>query len=92
VADVLPGHGASGRHSRRAPEGASIPDALAAGLSDGEKDLIVAEETLAWELGRPFVPETLRDEYDRRTVRGIHLHRHALGMEELWPDDPVAGG
>jgi len=62
-------------------------DAVAGGLSYEEKGLVVDEESLAWSLGRPFVPEHLLAEFDERARRGIHYHRFRLWLDELWPDD-----
>jgi hypothetical protein len=60
---------------------------VVAALSNDEKLLICEEETIAWKLGRPFVPEALLPEYDDKTRLGIHHHRYRLGLDELWPED-----
>jgi hypothetical protein len=62
------------------PDGGSVPAALGAGLSEGEKSLIMAEETLAWDLGRVFVPEALRTPYDSGAAHGLYCHRYRMGM------------
>ncbi len=56
-------------------------------LSDAEKQLICEEETLAWKLGRPFVPEELLAVYEEKARIGLHHHRYRLGLDELWPED-----
>ena len=62
-------------------------DAVPDTLHDAEKQLIVDEETLAWKLGRQFIPEELYAEYDEEARRGVHNHRYRLGLDELWPED-----
>ena len=77
------------------PDGTSAEqcrDAAANALSDEERTLIVAEETLAWVLGREFVPEPLRAEYDSRARLGVHNHKYRLGIDPLWPEDAVLDG
>lgn len=69
------------------PDGASIPEALGQALSAEERDLIVAEETTAWELGRQFIPQQLLPEYERRARHGVHCHRYLLGLDPQQPED-----
>jgi len=69
------------------PAGDRIIETLAGGLSDREKDVIVAEERRAWELGRQFVPEALLDQYDDAARHGVHCHKYRLGLDPLWPED-----
>lgn len=65
-------------------------DRLKQRLSGRDKTLIIEEETLAWTLGRQFVPPSLLEEYARRAVHGVHCHRYRLGIDPLWPEDSVA--
>jgi len=62
-------------------------DAVPTALSDAEKQLISDEETLAWKLGRQFIPSELLPEYDEKARFGVHNHRYRLGLDELWPED-----
>jgi hypothetical protein len=75
------------------PDGTSAEDCrreVTKALSDEERNLIVAEETLAWVLGREFVPERLLAEYERRARLGVHNHKYRLGIDALWPEDESA--
>jgi hypothetical protein len=72
------------------PVGQHIPTAIYKALSNDQRALIVAEETVAWTLGRSHVPEQLLAAYEETARRGVHLHRVNMGMEEPWPDDPRA--
>jgi hypothetical protein len=69
-------------------------DRLRARMSNREKRLIAAEETLAWQLGRDLMPDRLLPEYDWRARHGVHCHRFRMGMEGLWFEDiePRADG
>lgn len=67
--------------------GASIPEALGEALSAEEQQLILTEETTAWDLGRQFIPERLQPEYERRARHGVHCHRYLLGLDPQPPDD-----
>jgi hypothetical protein len=62
-------------------------DAVPNALSEEEKQVISDEESLAWKLGRAFIPEQLLPEYDEKARRGVHNHRYRLGLDELWPED-----
>ena len=64
--------------------------ATSAGLSTEQKNLIVEEEQLAWELGKELLRSAgMQDfvKYDESTRLGVHFHRYRLGMDELWPSD-----
>jgi hypothetical protein len=67
-------------------------DRLRRRLSGREKALIVAEETIAWQLGRQFVPEPLHEDYDRRAPHGVHCHKFRMGLDPLWPEDAPQRG
>jgi hypothetical protein len=55
-------------------------------LSADEKALVLDEETTAWRLGRPHVPEALLPTYDARTVKGLLNYRYRLGLDSACPD------
>jgi hypothetical protein len=62
-------------------------------LTEEEKSLIVAEEKLAWKIGRATLVELGFTElglYDARARHGVHCHRYRLGLDELWPEDEVS--
>jgi len=69
---------------------ARLREAMQTKLSADDRDRIVREETLAWDIGREVLAELgLGDfhEYDERARNGLHNHRYRLGMDDLWPGD-----
>jgi len=72
---------------RRDKLAANGRDAVSKGLSRREMQLICDEETLAWKLGREFIPDGLHTDYDEHSRLGVHYHRYRLGLDELWPED-----
>jgi hypothetical protein len=74
-------------HRGRLWEGGANRDSVCRALSADEKQLIVEEETLAWKLGRPFIPDEWYAAYDEKARRGVHNHRYRLGLDDLWPED-----
>jgi hypothetical protein len=58
-------------------------------LTADERDMIMREETRAWEFGRELLVELgyeHLDEYDAHANRGLHHHRVRLGIERFAPD------
>ena len=74
----------------RAETNERIRRALREGLTDDERARIVAEESLAWRIGRAVLIElglTDLSSFDKREREGLHAHRYRLGMEDAWPED-----
>lgn len=64
--------------------------AVRAQLTEAHRMLIVGEEQTAWDFGRELLRAAgLKDfsRYEESARRGVHFHRHRLGLDELWPDD-----
>jgi hypothetical protein len=78
-------HGMSGTEI-----GNRIRAALQTELTDDERDRLVREEMLAWDLGRAVLRDlgvTDFSRFDERRAQGLHAHRYRLGLEEAWPSD-----
>jgi hypothetical protein len=67
------------------PDGVRV--AWSAAMSEADKTLILDEETLAWKLGRPSIPDELHAEYDEKTRLSLHFYRYRMGFDPLWPED-----
>jgi hypothetical protein len=64
--------------------------AVQSSLSAEQIELILAEEELAWRIGRELLERLGFDDfeyYEARTHKGLHNHRYRLGLDELWPED-----
>lgn len=64
--------------------------ALRNALTDDERALILAEEELAWRIGRELLQQVgfhTWDAYEAREREGMHFHRYRLGIEDAWPSD-----
>ena len=60
------------------------------GLGERDRSRIVAEESLAWRIGREALSELGHvdfQQFDRREADGLHAHRYWLGLDDVWPGD-----
>jgi hypothetical protein len=83
----VPKHGSIDEYNDR------LRAAVQSSLTAEEIELILAEETRAWQIGRELLERIGFEDfsfYEARTRNGLHNHRYRLGLDELWPEDRAA--